>query len=186
MESEPDITTLLHAWQRGDDHAYERLIEITYEHLRTLSRQMLRQDRQRQLIQPTELVHECALRLVNLDAMRWEDRSHFFALASVTMRRVLVDQARRYQAEKRAGIELTLATEHLGGEGTEQLDLLALDEALLRLSRLSAEKAKIIELKFFGGLSNEEAALVLDISPSTVKRQWSAARIWLFDQLNRQ
>ncbi len=183
MQNSNDITGLLLAWQAGDADAYQRLISLTYGHLHELSQNLLRRESQRHRVQPTELLHECALRLLNLSEMSWEDRAHFYAMATTTMRRVLVDQARRFKAEKRAGEELTLVTSHLAS-GNRPLELEALDQALRRLAELSEEKAQIVELKFFGGLSNREVAAVTRLSVSSVKRQWSAARSWLYTQLS--
>ncbi len=182
MPDNQDITALLQDWQAGGAGAYEQLITLTYDHLHELSHNLLRRDSQRQQLQPTELLHECALRLVDLNSMGWEDRAHFYAMATTTMRRVLVDQARRRQAEKRAGAELTLVTEHMAS-GTAPIEFVALDEALNKLAELSGEKARIVELKFFGGLSNREVAAATGLSVSAVKRQWAAARAWLFAQL---
>ena len=168
METEANITQLLHDWQRGDEQATKELFQLTYNHLRRLARGVLHGDRQRFVIQPTELVNECALRLFGTSEMDWQNRAHFFAFATTTMRRVLVDQARRKQADKRAGVELTLVTQDLG-DISQNLDFQDLDEALTRLEAISEEKTRIVELKFFGGLTNAEIAEVLFISLRTVK-----------------
>lgn len=183
MEADSNITELLGRWRNGDEASRELLFAQAYQQLRVIARGVLSGDRQRYSIQPTELVNECSLRLFGLDKISWQDRAHFLALATTTMRRVLIDQARRKQADKREGIEITLITSHVG-ELEEALDIERIDEALRRLEEISSEKAKIVELKFFGGLTNEEVAEVLEISESTVKRSWRSARAWLYAELN--
>ena len=183
MESQANITALLKGWQQGNEAAATELFELTYQRLRELARGQLHGDRQRFVIQPTELVNECALRLFGTHQIEWQNRAHFFAMATTTMRRILVDQARRKQSSKRAGVELTLVTRNLG-DTSDTLDVQDLDEALTRLSALSEEKARIVELKFFGGLTNKEIAEVLSLSESSIKRSWRAARAWLQTELS--
>lgn len=179
--SDGDATQLLHRWRAGDKEARDALIGVLYNDMRRIAASMLRHDSMRVHIDPTELVNEGAMRLLGLERMAWEDRAHFLAVSSSVMRRVLVDQARRRRASKRDGQHVTLFTNIAGRE--EATDLLALDEALADLESVSAERARIVELRFFGGLSNEEIAAVLEISPSTVKRRWRVARAWLASRL---
>ena len=174
-------TQLLQRWRGGDEAARDELITVLYNDMRRIAASMLRHDSMRLHIDPTELVNEGAMRLIGLDRMAWEDRAHFLAVSSSVMRRVLVDQARRRRADKRDGQHVTLFTNIAGRE--QAMDLLALDEVLAELESVSAERARIVELRFFGGLSNEEIAAVLDVSASTVKRRWRVARAWLATRL---
>lgn len=182
MQDQADITRMLHSWRLGDDAARDELFNITYEQLRKIARNLLLTDRQRFVFQPTELVSECALRMFGLEEIDWRDRAHFVAMATTTMRRVVIDAARQKKAVKRDGIEFTLVTAHLG-QGQEALDLEELDQALDRLSAISPKMAKVVELKYFGGLTNVEVAEVLGTSESTVKRSWRSARAWLYSEL---
>lgn len=150
--------------------------------MRSIARNLLRQDQQRFVLQPTELVNECALRMFGLQQMDWQDRAHFIAMATTMMRRVVVDSARRVKASKRDGMEITLSTSHLGIERGE-LDMEELDQALDRLAAISADMAKVVEYKYFGGLTNPEVAEVMGTSESTVKRSWRYARAWLYSEL---
>ena len=183
MESDANITELLSGWRNGDEASRELLFDQTYEQLRIIARGVLSGDRQRFAIQPTELVNECSMRLFGLDKIDWHDRAHFVAMATTAMRRVLIDQARRKRADKREGLEITLLTHH-AGYPDRNVDVERVDETLCRLEAISSEKAKIVELKFFGGLTNEEVAEVLEISESSVKRGWRAARAWMYSELN--
>lgn len=181
MSASNDITTLLHRWMAGDESARTRLFEATYDQLRDMAEGMLRFERQRYVVHPTELVNECAIRLFGLKEMNWNDRSHFLAIAATTMRRALVDEARRRRAGKRDGVEITLKTGHLDGQ--QDLDLVEVDTALDQLASVSDELARIVELKYFGGLTNQEVSQVMGTSEATVKRQWRTARAWLYDEL---
>jgi RNA polymerase sigma factor (TIGR02999 family) len=179
------ITALLQDWRRGDRAALDRLTPLVYEELRALARRHLRGERHRLTLQPTALVHEAYLRLVG-SGVPWEDRAHFFGVASRLMRQVLVDHARARQAKKRGGeatrVELT------GVDPSSSLpavDVLALHEALDRLAAIDATSERIVEMRYFGGLTVEETAEALSISPATVKRDWSAARAWLLREISR-
>ena len=181
---EPDppsgVTELLRRWNSGDREAMDRLMPIVYDELRRLAAGYLKGERPGHTLQPTALVHEAYLRLVRQDRVEWQNRAHFFGIAASMMRRVLVDHARRRQAEKRdaGGFRLTL---QLGAafEAARDPELLELDQALGRLERLDADQARVVELRFFGGLTVEETAVVLGISTATVKREWRTAKAFL-------
>jgi RNA polymerase sigma factor (TIGR02999 family) len=184
-----DVTILLRSWRGGDKAALDRLVPLVYDALRRLAAQRLRSAGQAPAtLQPTALVHEAFLRLVHGD-VDWQSRAHFFAVASTTMRNVAIDHARRRGADKRGGdllkIELTagLTPGAAAGEAAPMLDVLALDEALRRLEQLDARQAKVVELRYFAGLSTDETAAVLDCSSATVERAWRTARAWLFREL---
>jgi RNA polymerase sigma factor (TIGR02999 family) len=176
-----EVTELLRAWRSGDEDADARLVERVYATLRSLAVAQLRGERPEHTLQPTALVHEAYLRLVGQRELDWRDRAHFFGLAAVTMRRVLVDHARRRKAKKREpghGPEpLSVATED--GEA----DLLHLDRALDAFAERFPRQAKVVEMRYFSGLPFENVALALDLSLSTVKRDWSFARAWLRDAM---
>lgn len=172
---------MLHQWCAGRAAARDELIEVLYADLKRVAQQRLHGDALRVELAPTELVHECALRLLDADDVAWRDRAHFLAVAANVMRRVLVDRARRRNAGKRAGNEVTLLTQH--ASTVRPIELEALDQALSALERVSAERAAIVELRFFGGLNTDEIAAALGVSASTVKRSWRAARAWLLTNL---
>ncbi|MFK8015173.1 MAG: ECF-type sigma factor [Gammaproteobacteria bacterium] len=179
--SDGNPTKLLHRWRGGDKAARDELLSVLYDDMRRVAASLLRYDAMRVQLDPTELVNESALRLLGLERMDWNDRAHFLAVSANVMRRVLVDQARRHRAQKRDGIHVTLLTNVQAVDG--DVDLLALDEALTTLSEVSAERAQIVELRFFAGMSNDEIAAVLSLSPSTVKRRWRVARAFLAEAL---
>lgn len=178
------ITELLHAWSAGDTGARDRLIPLVYGELRRLASRRLRGERHAVTLQPTALVHETFLRLVGR-RIDWQGRVHFFAVAAKAMRQVLVDHARRRRALKRGGGALLVSIGQAEGRPQRQLDLVALDESLEQLAALDPRQSEVVELRFFGGLSVEETAEVLRVSPATVKREWSVARAWLFRQMRR-
>lgn len=182
MSSSSDITRLLRDWQAGDQTARDNVFEQVNRNMHLIARNLLRSDRQRHVIQATEVVNECVLRMFGLQALDWRDRAHFIGVASTTMRRILVDEARKRQAAKRDGVEITLATANVGQAG-EEIEIAELDDALTRLSDVSPDLARVVELKYFGGLTNEEVATVEGISVSTVKRSWRTARAWLYSEL---
>ena len=174
------VTELLAQWSKGDGEARERLLPVVYNELRNLARKCLGGQRQDQTLQSTALVHEAYLRLVNVNEVQWEDRTHFFAVAAQMMRRILVDHARARHAAKRGGGQLTLILDDATTLSRQRsVDLIALDDALTALAALDARQSQIVELRFFAGLSIEDAARVLMISPATVKREWATARAWL-------
>jgi RNA polymerase sigma factor (TIGR02999 family) len=179
------VTELLARWNEGDVAARDALIPLVYEELRRLARKCLGGQRSAHTLQPTALVHEAYMRLVNRDSVHWHDRVHFFAAAAQMMRQILVDHARMRTAAKRGGDALTLVLdENVALPNNDKLDLLALDEAMTKLASLDARQCRIVELRFFGGLSIEETAHVIDISPATTKREWSTARIWLHREMS--
>lgn len=179
------VTELLSKWKDGDQHALNELLPIVYPELRRLAHQQLRKERRDHTLQSTALVHEAYLRLERQGIVKLENRSHFLAICSQLMRQILVEYARGRRASKRdGGLKLALENIVLAAK-SRGTDLIALDDALTELARLDAQQARIVELRYFGGLSIEETAAVTGISPATVKRHWSAARIWLHRELNR-
>jgi RNA polymerase sigma factor (TIGR02999 family) len=180
-----NITQLLLQWRSGDESALEQLMPLVYEELRRLARQCMRAERAGHTLQTTALVNEAYLRLVNSSRVRWQDRTHFFAIASQLMRRVLVDEARRRRNLKRGGQYTRVQIDELElNTQPRDFDLLALDQALDKLAGFAPRKGKVVELRFFGGLSIEETALVLAISTDIVKREWRTAKLWLLHELS--
>ncbi len=179
------MTALLQAWSEGDLSARDRLIPFVYQELRRLAHRALGRERRGQALQTTELVHEAYLRLVGQDRARWANRSHFLAIAAQAMRRVLVDQARRRAAAKRGGGEIRVALEDAPplAAAARDAEVLALDEVLGRLEALDPPLVRLVELRYFAGLSVAETAEALAISPATVGRQWNVARAWLHREL---
>ena len=185
MTSSATITQLLIKWRNGDKAALDELMPQVYDELRRLANYYLRQERPDHTLQATALVHEAYLRLVGEDEIDWQDRAHFFGIAAVRMRQILVEHARSRQAAKRGGGEyrLSLGEADLLAERRD-VNLLALDDALERLEALDPQKSRIVELRYFGGLTIEETSEALRISPSTVKRDWSMARAWLRSEIS--
>jgi RNA polymerase sigma factor (TIGR02999 family) len=183
----PDVTTLLHAWAGGDVGAREQLVPLVYQDLRRRAAAYLRRERSDHTLQPTALVHEAYLRLVNQDHAAWQNRAQFFGVASQIMRRILVDHARRARMKKRSGrwAKVTL-DEQIAAMPPPGVDVLDLDDALTRLAEFDPRKSRIAELRFFAGLSLEETGHVLGISVATVEREWQAARAWLYAALKGQ
>lgn len=173
------ITALLEDWQGGDDSALERLMPLVYSEMRRIARSHLSAERPAHTLQPTALVHEAYLRLVDQRRVDWQGRVHFYSLASRIMRRILVDHARRHQAAKRSPAEPAAATV-LRRQAEE---ILAVDRALEGLAVLEERLARVVEMRFYGGMSVDETAAALDVSPATVKRDWRAARAWLHREL---
>lgn len=186
MESHPgEVTRLLIELRAGRREAEAKLIPLVYAELRRLAAHYLRGERPDHTLQPTALVHEAYLRLTRLTDLDWQSRSHFFATAATVMRRILVDHARAQGANKREGFREAINIEDaLVASPEKSAELIALDEALERLAKLDARRSKIVELKFFGGLSEEETAEVLGISARTVKRDWRVAKAWLYNEVN--
>jgi RNA polymerase sigma factor (TIGR02999 family) len=180
-----EVTALLRAWGDGDAGAEEKLWSLVYGDLRAMAARLLKSEREDHTLQATALVHESFLRLVNHREIRWQDRAHFFALASRVMRHILVDHARRRDSAKRCGAGKRQLDDALVMAKRRSLDLVALDDALSSLESIEPQKATVVELRFFGGLTARETAEVLGCSEKTVLRHWSFAKIWLYHELNR-
>lgn len=179
-----DVTRLLSDWSNGDRQALDELLPLVYDELRHLASAYLRRERDGHTLQSTALVHEAFLRLVNQHDVQWQGRAHFFGIAAQMIRRILVDHARAQRALKRgAGAVRLELGEALGVAQQRDLDLIALDDALERLATMDQRQSRIVELRFFAGLSVEDTADVMGISPATVKREWSSARAWLFREV---
>ena len=184
MVSPPDVTALLGDWSRGDRTALSQLLPLVYPELRRVAERQLRKERADHTLQPTALVHEVYIRLVDQRRVDWQNRAHFFGVAAQVMRRILVDHARRHGATKRGdGVRCVSIDEAKDIAASTEIPILALDQALDRLEKIDAPLARIVELRAFGGLTIEDAAHVLSVSPSTVKRDWRTARAWLRREL---
>lgn len=182
MSATHDVTLLLAAWANGSAEALDELTPLVYRELRQLAASYLRRERQDHTLQPTALVHEAYLRLVDQRNPNWQNRSHFFGVAARLMRQILVDHARRKQAGKRAGRTVTL-DETISFQPERSRDLVALDHGLNELEKIDPRKCKAVELRYFGGLSMDEIARVLDISPVTVRRDLRMAEAWLHNEM---
>jgi RNA polymerase sigma factor (TIGR02999 family) len=184
-ESSADLTGLLQAWRQGSAGARDELLERVYAHLKRIAAAQLRSERDGHTLQPTALVHEAYLRLIHQAKVDWRDRAHFFGLVAATMRRVLIDHARRRQSRKRQHGEqfpgLTIA-----GAAAPEVDLLDLDRALERLAAESGRAAQVVEMRYFAGLEIDEVADCLGVSPATVKRDWEFARTWMRVELREE
>ncbi len=182
----PQITRLLLAWGNGDQAALEELMPLVYDELRKVAARHLRRQRPGHTLQTTALVNEAYLRLIDSSRVQWQNRAHFFAVSATLMRRILVDFARERQNLKRGGAaERVSLDEALVVAPERSADLLALDEALNRLAALNPRQAQVVELRYFGGLSEEEAAEALKVSLRTVQRDWNLARLWLYRELSQ-
>jgi len=186
VRSPSSITGLLQAWGGGNQAAFEKLVPLVDAELRRLARRYMRGERAGHTLQPTALINEVYLRLIDWRSISWQDRAHFFGLSARLMRRTLVDHARHHRTAKRGDGALTIAFDE-GAVVPRQptADLVAIDDALSTLATLDPRKSQIVELRFFGGLTVEETAEVLKISPRTVKREWNLARAWLYSELTR-
>jgi RNA polymerase sigma factor (TIGR02999 family) len=184
MSSPSDVTALLIDWGHGDRSALNRLLPLVYAELRRIAASQLRNERENHTLQPTALVHEVYLRLVDQRHVDWKNRAHFFGVAAEVMRRILVDHARSHSASKRGDGVVTLSIDAASEQAAaDEVSVLALDLALQRLEKFDRELARIVELRAFGGLTIDEAACVLDMSPSTAKREWRTAKAWLGREL---
>jgi RNA polymerase sigma factor (TIGR02999 family) len=180
------VTELLGRWRGGDRDALDSLIPLVYDELKRIAQHYLRNERPEHTLQSTALVHEAYVRLTQQDLPQWQNRAHFFAVAAQLMRQILVDHARAHRADKRGGRTCKLALEDAEADTQPMdVDLVALDDALKTLSQMDPQQGKVVELKFFGGLSIQDTAEVLGISSSTVKRDWITARAWLHRELDR-
>jgi len=187
MTSQHEITRLLVDWSKGDQNALEKLTPIVYEELRRLAGRYLRQERYGHTLQSTALVHEAYLKLVGQHSIHWQNRAQFFGVAAQLIRRILVDYARNRHAAKRGANAPRLSLdEAIALPGERDLDLVALDDALEGLAKLDPRQSRLVELRFFAGLTMEEAAEVLNMSLATAKRDWTAAKAWLFREIRRQ
>lgn len=187
MTSSPQqVTELLHDWRNGDRQALDELMPLVYEELRRIAHRYMRRERPGQSMQTTALVNEAYLRLVGSAPVEWQDRAHFFAISATVMRHLLVDRARARQYEKRGGGARQVSLDEAAAVSPAQdLNLLALDEVLEKLAAIDERKSRLVELRYFGGLSAEEAAEVLGVSEITVKREWLKAKAWLYRELTK-
>jgi RNA polymerase sigma factor (TIGR02999 family) len=187
--SGPTVTELLARWSGGDIAARDALVSLVYDELRRIARRCLAASGAHHTLQPTALVHEAYLRLADRDSLSVRDRAHFYAMAAQMMRQILIDHVRKEQAAKRGGLAITISLdEHLSDRAPAEethLDLLALDDAMRQLAVLDVRQCQIVELRFFGGLSIEETADLVDISQATAKREWATARLWLHRTLSK-
>jgi RNA polymerase sigma-70 factor (ECF subfamily) len=187
LPSAANVTRLLVAWQGGDAAALDRLVPLVYAELRRVAHRYMRDERRDHPLQTTALVHEAYLRLIDVNRVDWQSRNHFFAVSAQMMRRVLVEAARRRHADKRGGDVSHVALDEAVVPAPDRgADLVALDEALDHLASLDARKARVVELRFFAGLSVEETADVLGVSPETVMRDWRMAKLWLQRDLSAE
>lgn len=185
--SSAEITGLLKAWRGGDTAALGRLAERVYPELRLMARRYMRNERQANTLQTTALVHEVYLRLVDVNSVEWQERAQFFALAAQMMRRILVDAARARAAHKRGGGVLKVNLDETATlASAPNRPIVALDEALTAFSQVAPRQAKVVELRYFGGLNEEEIVAVLKISPRTVRRDWDFAKAWLLRELSHK
>ena len=186
MESEApsdDVSAILRAWSDGDQQALDRLTPIVYDELRRLARRYMRRERPGHSLQTSALVNEAYMRLVDYKRMQWQNRAHFFAVSAQLMRRILVDHARRRNLKRGGGVPHVSLDDAATVTDDAATDLVALDDAMNTLARLDPRKVRVVEMRFFGGLSVEETAEVLKVSPITVMRDWSSAKAWLYREL---
>lgn len=184
MPTPSEVTRTLLRWRDGDASAFEALIPLVYDEMRRIAASYLRNERSGHTLQPTALAHEACLRLIDQRSVSWQNRAHFLGIAAQAMRRILADHARRHGALKRGGGAQRVALEDQEIAASPRgVEIQELDTALEDLARLEPRQARVVELRFFGGLSIEEAAEVLGVSPATVKRDWLVARAWLFREL---
>ena len=185
--SPEDVTLLLLAWSDGDQAALDKLVPLVYDELHRLAHRYISRERPGNTLQTTALAHEAYLRLVDGKRVHWKNRAHFFAVAAQTMRRILVDLARGRQNLKRGGgAQQVSLDEDLVALPERGMDMLALDEALSRLAALNPRQSQVVELRYFGGLTDEEVAEVIKISPRTVRSDWRLAKVWLYRELKRE
>jgi RNA polymerase sigma factor (TIGR02999 family) len=187
MTNQHEITRLLADWSNGDRQALEKLTPLVYDELRRLAGRYLRQERSGHTLQSTALVHEAYMKLVGQNNVRWQNRAHFFGIAAQMIRRILVDYARARKADKRgAGAERLSLDEAIALPGGQDLDLVALDDALEGLAKIDPRQSRLVELRFFAGLTIEETAEVMQMSLATAKRDWVSAKAWLSREVRRQ
>ncbi len=188
MEYDPpsEVTLLLQGWRSGDSTALDALLPLVYKELRRLAHFQLQKERPEHTLQSAALVHEAYLRLIGLKLPQWESRTHFFAIAAQLMRQILVDYARRHVAAKRGGGMCKLSLEDATMVSPQKdVDVISLDDALNALAKIDARQSRVVELRFFAGLSLREISKALEIAPATVQRDWTAARAWLYREISR-
>lgn len=178
-----EVTDLLQAWNDGDEEARERLIPIVYKEMHRLAGRYMKRERVGHSLQTTALVNEAYIRLADYERMVWQSRAHFFAVAAQLMRRILVEYARRRNLKRGGGVQHVSLDEVAVLEPDKSADLIALSNAMEKLARLDLRKAQIVEMRYFGGLTVEETALVLKVAPITVLREWKTAKLWLYREL---
>lgn len=184
-ERQHDVTRILHDWSGGDQNAPDRLMPFVYDELRRLARSFLARERGGHTLQPTALVHEAYVRLVDQRSVNWQNRAHFYGIAASMMRRVLIDHARAHATEKRGGTALHLSLDDVQVPLEQRAaDFVALDEALEKLAGFDERKCRIVEMRFFAGLNEDEIAEVLGVATRTVLRDWKKARLWLYRELS--
>lgn len=183
--SPQDVTGLLHEWRHGDKSAFDRLMPLVYDEMRRIAHRYMQKERDGHTLQTTALINEAYVRLVGQQKIEWQNRAHFFAVTAEVMRHVLIDHARRLHYAKRGGGAQHVPFDDVDAMSTERAaELVALDEALSEFAKLDPRKSRVVELRYFGGLSLEETADVLEISLMTVRRDWRAAKAWLYRKLN--
>jgi RNA polymerase sigma factor (TIGR02999 family) len=181
-----DISQLLRAWRDGDQLALDALTPVVYAELRRLAHRYMRGERRNHSLQTTALVNEAYMRLVDYKRMQWQNRAHFFAVSAQLMRRILVEHARRHNLKRGRGVQHVSLDEAVLVGADPGADLVALDDALNELARVDPRKVRVVEMRFFAGLSVEETAVVLNVSPVTVRRDWSSAKVWLYRELTAE
>jgi RNA polymerase sigma factor (TIGR02999 family) len=185
MRARSDATDLLLAWSEGDESAFDKLVPLVYQELHALARHYMKAERPDHTLQATALVNEAYVRLIEVNRIRWQNRSHFLAIAAQTMRRILVEFARQRHRQKRGGNAVHLTIDDVDMAQEQSVDLVALNDALSTLASFDARMGQVVELRFFGGLTVQETADVLKVSPETVMRDWKTAKVWLLRELLR-
>lgn len=185
MRARSDATDLLLAWSEGDESAFDKLVPLVYQELHVLARHYMKAERPDHTLQATALVNEAYVRLIEVNRIRWQNRSHFLAIAAQTMRRILVEFARQRHRQKRGGNAVHLTIDDVDMAQEQSVDLVALNDALSTLASFDARMGQVVELRFFGGLTVQETADVLKVSPETVMRDWKTAKVWLLRELLR-
>jgi len=186
MPARSDATDLLVAWSNGDQSAFDKLVPLVYQELHALARRYMRSERSDHTLQATALVNEAYVRLIDVNRIRWQNRSHFFAVAAQTMRRILVEFARQRHRQKRGGDAVRVPIDDVDMPQEQTADLVALNDALSTLASFDPRMGQVVELRFFGGLTVQETADVLKVSPETVMRDWKTAKVWLLRELSRE
>jgi RNA polymerase sigma factor (TIGR02999 family) len=186
MSQRSKATELLLAWSNGDESAFDRLVPLVYQELRALAQRYLRQERPDHTLQPTALVNEAYVRLIDANRIQWHNRAHFLAVAAQTMRRILVEFARQRHRQKRGGDVVRVTIDEAEVAQEKSADLVALSDALSVLATFDPRMGQVVELRFFGGLSVQETADVLKVSPETVMRDWKTAKVWLLRELSHE